>query len=379
MNFQAAIATSLENDTPFFLADKSALNAAIDRVAAAAAAWDGPFEIAYSLKTNPLPELLRTVSQRGCWVEVVSSWEFEQALDAGFEPERIVFNGPLKAKGVPSHNLGAQVINIDSVCEAERLASLSDIKNAVRVGLRVCPDQAAPSWSRFGLHVGAGEFDEALSIVRSAPHLQLVGLHGHLGTQIRGARPYAQLAEYLAPLWKQAALGAEGILDIGGGFWFDHAGDSYEDSVSDAVEAVAAAWPYHPRPTLVVEPGRIIAAPYLTLISKVIAVKKRPDEPDVVVLDSGTNHNVSAAFFQHDIQFFPPPEYPSSVRVVGPLCMEDDIMSGELELGVPRQGSLCVMRNAGAYSVAFQRRFIQELPQVLDLDGREKSSGSAKP
>lgn len=369
MDLRPVLATVERMDTPFFLADPTALEAAIRGAEEAGRAWNGPFRVAYSLKTNSLPCLLGRVESQGCWVEVVSPLEFDQALGAGFCLDRIVFNGPLKAKGMSDHQLGARVINIDTVHEAEVLAASKSPRDPIRVGLRVCPHQTAPSWSRFGLHVGAGEFDEALAIVRRNPHLKLVGLHAHLGTQVDGAQPYAQLADYLAPLWERAELGDEAILDVGGGFQYDHARKGPADSIHLAVEAIAHAWRSTSRPTLVVEPGRVIAAPYLTQVARVIAVKRRPNEPTIVVLDTGTNHNISAAFFQHLVSFWPPPPEPGPIRLVGPLCMEDDIMSGRLDLGVPTVGSICTIENAGAYSVAFQRRFIQDVAPVLSLDG----------
>ena len=52
--------------------------------------------IAYSFKTNYIPDFLNIVKNRGGYAEVVSIMELELALKVGFEPCKIFFNGPFK-------------------------------------------------------------------------------------------------------------------------------------------------------------------------------------------------------------------------------------------------------------------------------------------
>ena len=51
-----------------------------------------------SFKTNALPWLLSYMRERGVWAEVVSDTEYELALAMGYEPDRIVYNGPIKSR-----------------------------------------------------------------------------------------------------------------------------------------------------------------------------------------------------------------------------------------------------------------------------------------
>ena len=52
--------------------------------------------IAYSFKTNYIPNFLDVVKNKRGYAEVVSVMELKLALKVGFLPENIFFNGPFK-------------------------------------------------------------------------------------------------------------------------------------------------------------------------------------------------------------------------------------------------------------------------------------------
>lgn len=54
------------------------------------------FNIAYSYKTNYTPKFCKIVNELGGYAEVVSEMELEIALRVGVEPNRIIWNGPIK-------------------------------------------------------------------------------------------------------------------------------------------------------------------------------------------------------------------------------------------------------------------------------------------
>ena len=54
--------------------------------------------IAYSVKTNSLPYILKIVKDNGCYAEVVSYHEYNLAIKVGFQKEHIIYNGPMKSK-----------------------------------------------------------------------------------------------------------------------------------------------------------------------------------------------------------------------------------------------------------------------------------------
>lgn len=105
----------------------------------------------------------------------------------------------------------------------------------------------------------------------------------------------------------------------------------------------------------------------MAVVSRVLAHKPRLGEPTIIVLDSGTNHNVMGAFYEH-LWSYTETIGRASHRFCGPLCMEDDVLSGERHLPPPKTGSLVASFNAGAYSIGLSRCFIQPRPPVIALE-----------
>src|SRR4051812_42845036 len=81
--------------TPLYVYFPELARSAFARFQAGADAW-GLVHVAYSLKTNPLPSLLKDLRECGAWIEVVSQWEAHIAARAGFSTNNTIFNGPLK-------------------------------------------------------------------------------------------------------------------------------------------------------------------------------------------------------------------------------------------------------------------------------------------
>jgi diaminopimelate decarboxylase len=354
--------------TPFYVYMPQSAAAAYQVFVSSLKCW-GKGRVAFSLKTNPLRPLLRDLNQWGSFAEVVSTWEFSQALAAGFSPKRIVFNGPLKTANdllwLSQHPpLTVNIDNLDELDTIERVIKQSG--SPLCVGLRLCPPKENGAWSRFGMEVSTGELDEAVARVLQNPSLTLRCIHFHLGTQIQVAARYIEMIAIVKGVWTRQRLGEDVWLDIGGGFPYDHAVpfDEQTFSPSRLFTSLADAWGPAPRPNLIAEPGRFIAAPAMSIVSTVLACKPRLDEPTVVVLDSGTNHNIMAAFYEH-LWVCAETASQASHRFCGPLCMEDDILSGERLSPVPRTGSLVAAFNSGAYSIALARAFIQPRPPIF--------------
>lgn len=360
-----------ESGTPFFLYFPHRAAIAYKEMVRAVREW-GDGHIAYSLKTNPTAALLRDLHSLGSFVEVVSAWELAHAHAIGFNDQQIVFNGPLKTRDDLAQATRRNIftINVDSTDEVDILERSAVPGSTVRVGLRVCPPKHNGTWSRFGIEVDTGELDDAILRIRRSRSLELHCVHFHLGTQITDTSLYVDALRLVRQVWERCELDIGVMLDVGGGFPYDHALPFEEQlfSPSRLLATLADAWGPVPRPPLLVEPGRFIAAPAMAVVSRVLAHKPRQGEPTIVVLDSGTNHNVMAAFYEHLWSYLDSGSG-ANHRLCGPLCMEDDILSGQKSGPPPKTGSLVAMFNAGAYSLALSRAFIQGRPPIFALHG----------
>ncbi|HTD38674.1 MAG TPA: hypothetical protein VK669_14275 [Candidatus Limnocylindrales bacterium] len=354
--------------TPFYLYFPEHAVRSFEALSEAAEAW-GAHGVAYSLKTNRLTAILCDLERVGALVEVVSAWELRQARKAGFPADRIIFNGPLK----PKHDLHSVVrdppltINADSSEELHVLRELAgELQTVLGVGVRVCPPHIDGVWSRFGMELDNGELDAALDLIEASPGLALRCVHIHLGTQVHETRRYREVVGMARRLWDRRAFPATVRLDIGGGFPYEHDRPFAEQSFSPRkfFGELTDAWGDRVRPALLLEPGRYVAAPAMAIVSRVLSRKPRTGEPSIIVLDSGTNHNVMAAFYDH-LWSFQQTDAEGEYRFCGPLCMEDDVLSGRRYSPLPVCGDLVATLNAGAYSLALLREFIQPAPPVF--------------
>ena len=113
------------------------------------------FNIAYSYKTNYTPRLCELINSLGGYAEVVSEMEMQLALKVGVEPNKIIWNGPIKnVHFVEEFLLNGGVINIDSFDELKEIQSI--IKNnpdvIFNLGVRCNFDVNDGVISRFGIH-----------------------------------------------------------------------------------------------------------------------------------------------------------------------------------------------------------------------------------
>ncbi len=357
--------------TPFFLLNLPAAVDAYQELSQGANNWERGFYIAYSLKTNPMRPLLDALKELNALVEVVSSWEYSLARRCGFEPSKIVFNGPLKDKAVLERAIleGVGLINIDELSELQRIEKIAALnKHKPRIGIRVCPEYGQPA-SRFGIQIKSKDLESAMELAKESPHLELCGIHLHFGTQLTN-EDRDQVINTAIELWQQYSLKSDILLDVGGGFPFEH-GSLQKDqpfSPADLFKYFNDRWPDNAsQPKLILEPGRWIAAPSLSLVTRVLYEKERSAEPAIIVVDGGTNHNIMGAFYEHLWEFEKCKQKQGWYRICGPLCMENDIMSGPRNGSIPESGSLAIMHNSGAYSVGLSRTFIQPRPPIVCL------------
>jgi diaminopimelate decarboxylase len=176
------------------------------------------------------------------------------------------------------------------------------------------------------------------------------------------------MLDQIQEIWALHQLSGEVMVDIGGGFPYQHE-VPFEDQSFQPVaffQKLAGAWKLPTKPHLVVEPGRVIAAPSMMLVSTVLATKHRP-EATLVVLDSGTNLLPIASEFNHLIHFPETAGHSEPFVICGPLCSEEDVFAGLYQAPIPDAGCIVVISNAGAYSVALASTFIQPRPPILTL------------
>jgi diaminopimelate decarboxylase len=322
---------------------------------------DSPHVICYSAKANDALALLRIAANEGLGADIVSGGELRKALASGIPGERIVFSGVGKQRGEIRAALeaGIRSINVESPGELDLIAQEARALGvAAPVSVRLNPDvesgthayvATGHAGTKFGLSA-----DAAREVARAAaadPHLALVGVAYHVGSQLLDPAPILAALVRAAELWRD--LGAEGIalrdLDVGGGLGvaYDGAADPDVGAYAAAVTGVAADL----GATLLVEPGRWLVAPAGTFVTRVLYVKDVPGSR-IAVCDGGMNDLIRPSLYgaYHPVTLLTEAERRrGSVDVVGPLCESGDFFARGRELPLPEPGDLVAIGYAGAY------------------------------
>ena len=220
--------------TPCFVFDEAELRQNFsDFRRALAEHWSPRANVAYSVKTNPFPWILEVAREEGCYAEVVSNEEYARALQCGFAPEKIVFNGPIKGRDWLLYALDAgSYVNLDSKREIEWVREYAESGKRARIGLRAnillekyCPGETLSDdrHGRFGFSFEGGELARAIEELQSVPGVELRGLHMHVTTLSRSQKVYRTLADFAAEIIRSFKLDLDWF-DIGRGFYGGGAG-----------------------------------------------------------------------------------------------------------------------------------------------------------
>jgi diaminopimelate decarboxylase len=319
--------------------------------------------VCYALKANGNLAVVRTLADEGAGAEIVSGGELARALAAGVPASRIVFAGVGKSRDEMAAALDAGIaqFNVESTPELIVLGELAVARRQqAPVAFRINPDVLAGGHDKISTGRRQDKFgiayDRALGayeLARRLAGIEIVGLHLHIGSQIRGLAPFE--AAYRRGVELVARLAGTGIrlrrLDLGGGF-----PARYRDEPPFDLEGYAALVR---RLTagldleLLLEPGRYLVAEAGVLIARTLYVKEGEELP-CVVLDAGMNDLLRPALYDADHAIVPAaePRHESAyqpVDVVGPICESADVFARARELPPLSAGDLVALTGAGAY------------------------------
>ena len=368
--------------TPLYVID-------LDTAAERLADWQAAFPdslIAYAVKANPDPQLLRRLVTDGAGCEVVSAVELALAHRAGCSPERIVMNGVGKRDEELHLALGAGVlINAESLDELDRLLALARDHADARIGLRLNPEIDAGAHEHLATGAADSKFGIPLDALPAAldrldrAGIGLASLGAHIGSDISNALVFAALAIRLAEA-AEAALDAgldPGRIDLGGGL--ANVDGPILKGLSDAVRAIL------PNAALTWEPGRSIVADAGWLVTRVVRTQPRPAAGcGYLVADAGMTELIRPMLYgaTHPVSLVSPGAAftpTGTTHLAGPICEAGDILARDLgqwlsaeELATAGSGALLAVGRAGAYGAAMASGYNGRLrPAEAVLEGGE--------
>lgn len=354
--------------TPFYYYDLDLLRRTL-RTATEEANRYG-YHIHYAMKANVERPILHEIQQAGLGADCVSGYEVRCAVENGFAPEKIVFAGVGKSDGEIEYAIeqGIFAFNCESLQELEVIDGLAKAQGrTVNVALRINPDvrpethryiSTGQAESKFG--ISYTEVDEALERLNELPHIRIVGLHFHIGSQIRNLKSFAELAERVNEIarWFEERGVTLRHLNMGGGLGID-----YERPDEEPIPDFAGYFrTFHDHlkvredQTVHFELGRSIVAQCGELITRVLFTKTTASGARFAIVDAGMTELIRPALYHahHEIENLtaeaekgkrPMERY----SIAGPICESSDVFAREIEFPESHRGDVLSLRSTGAY------------------------------
>lgn len=309
----------------------------------------------YASKAASFKQIYRIMAEEGMGVDVVSSGELYTALAAGFPAERIHFHGNCKtdadiAYGVAS-GIGCFIAdNREELLALEKTAAGAGVTQAIL--LRVTPGIDPHTYeavstgkvdSKFGAAVETGQAMELVKLALAQPHLKLLGLHCHVGSQVFGEDVYQRtidiMAAFLAEIRDETGAVLE-ELNLGGGYGVRYTEEDEAIDIPARLREVALHLRREtekhglPMPRFLMEPGRSIVADAGMTLYTVGSIKRIPGYKQYAAVDGGMTDNPRYALYQSRYTVYHGSKTGPTERfdVVGRCCESGDIIQPHVEL-----------------------------------------------
>jgi diaminopimelate decarboxylase len=363
--------------TPFYLYSSNTL---VNHYKAFDSAFAGvPHIICFALKSNPNGAILRLLGREGAGADIVSGGELFRALRAGIDPKKIVYAGVGKRRDEIEYALKVNILMFNVESGEELLAierAAKDMHAMARIALRVNPNIDPKTHAYISTGLKENKFgipiEQALEyyqMAKSLSHVEVTGIHQHIGSQITEIQPFVDALEKLVGFvseLRSAGLDIQ-FINIGGGL-----GITYKDETPPHPKELAKAiQPLLKEAgcTLVLEPGRAIAGNAGILVTSAL-YHKDSGEKRFLIVDAGMNDLIRPSLYEayHEIKSVSDPGAPVNtvLDVVGPICESGDFLAKEREMPEVKQGELLAVMGAGAYGFSMSSNY-NSRPRVAEI------------
>ena len=381
--------------TPYFLIDEATLRKKVTEMEQAFSEFKGLYRVAYSVKANFNPSVIRTFAREGILFDLTAPSELVFILKSGGSAENVMYTSITETASEYEEILRKGVRRI-VVASYNGLVNLTEaaakVNVEVKTMIRVNPEvhvHAALRGSRghgkYGLQFNGGSQDSAFNVLKRVlgnPLLRFEGFHFHLGSQIEDPSCYAEALEkleaFILNARRQLGNFVVKTIDIGGGLPSSYGrkvpspkelASKIVGQLNSLIESLGEKF------TLVSESGRYLTAESTVLVSRIVNTKSF-GESKYVYLDAGYHVLLDAALLRHEypVEVIPGGRpSPQKVALVGRLCDPLDVFptSSRSKLGGAESGKLVMFREVGAYSLVMNMPFhSQPKPCVLIRTGQ---------
>ena len=354
----------------------------------------------YASKANSFKRIYEIMREEGMGIDVVSSGEIYTALQAGYDLSQAYFHSNNKTdediRYSMEHGIGYFVAdNVEEVRAVEAEAARRGIRQ--KVLLRLTPGIDPHTYeaistgkvdSKFGSAIETGQAEEITAYTLKQPHVELVGFHCHVGSQVFAEDVFERAAvimlEFIADMERKYGFRTR-QLDLGGGYGVRYVeSDPYLDVDAKVAQVAEAAKGACARlgidlPEIHMEPGRSIVADAGLTLYTVGTVKQIPGYKNYVSIDGGMPDNPRFALYKADYTCLPANKMDQArdftCSVVGRCCESGDIIQENVPLPADiGRGDILAVCTTGAYNYSMASNYNRlPRPPIVMLRGGKES------
>ena len=385
-----------EFGTPLYVFDEASLRSKCAEFKAEFAERYPGTRVIYAAKAFINTALARLLEEEGLGLDVVSAGELHIARAAGFPLDRVYQHGnnksPEELKLALEWRVGRIVVdNFGELKMLDEIAGKRGVKPDILLRLSPGVDPHTHKYiatgvidTKFGFPMLEGE--EAVSQAIGAPHLNLIGLHFHIGSLIHEVEPYELAIERVLQFAREMKT-EHGFelkeLDIGGGFAIQYTRDAPAPPVSVYARAVATRITERCReleltlPQLIVEPGRAIVGQAGVALYTVGAIKDIPGIRRYVSVDGGMGDNIRPALYGAQYEAVVANKMAEKgageVTISGKFCESGDILIRDISLPELRSGDIIALPSCGAYCLPLASNYNASLRPAVVMVGEGRA------
>lgn len=402
--------------TPLYLVDEETLHTKAKELHQAYSKFKGPVKVAYSIKANFTPAVIKSFMKDGMTFDLTSLGELHFIKQCKVDTENVIYTSVTEELEEYLEVLQSGVRRV-VVSSFNGMANLA--KAASKIGarpltmIRVNPEvgvkaevRASYRNGKFGVPFNGGTIDSATKMVRhimGSNLLKFEGFHFHLGSQITDFSCYTHALDkmdaFMTKMKKENPAFQVNTFDIGGGtpVFYNDPVPTPAQMAENHIGKLNQLADTHGTFTLMIESGRYLVAESSILVSRIVNTKEY-NEHKIVIVDAGYHILLDAALLKQ--------EYPQEVvplvvdskdrtntttnalatragtipsvkntHLAGRLCDTYDVfpLSRVSDLTESEVGRYVSFYNVGAYSVVFNMPFhCQTKPPIVmkDVDGK---------
>ncbi len=324
--------------------------------------------ICYAVKANSNLSVIKLFAELGAGADCVSIGEVRRAIMAGVPKYKIIFSGVGKRDDEIEEALREDILflNLESEAEMLRVEEIAKkLDKKARISVRVNPDIDPKTHPYISTGLTENKFGVDIEVAKSmyayaskSGHLEPVGVHFHIGSQLTDLNPIYEAAQKVSELLK--ALLALKIdikfFDVGGGLGVVY--DNEETIPPYNYAQVILSTLTGTDVTIVCEPGRFMTANGGYFLTKVLYEKESKTKRFVIV-DGAMNDLIRPTLYEafHGIDVVGKKSIHSKADVVGPICESGDFFAKDEDLAETAHGDLIVVKSAGSYGFSMSSNY----------------------